>query len=263
MKQAVLSIAGSDCSGGAGIQADLKTFGAHGVYGMSIILSVVAENTKEVISSFDLPESNISDQFSAVFSDIPPVAIKIGMLGSSTIIKAVKENLIKFNAKNIVIDPVMFAKNGFALMPNEIRSLFKKEILPLSYILTPNLPEANDLCGFNIKNLEDMKKACIALNQMGAKNVLLKGGHLEDSADDVFFDGNEFHILESKRIDSKNTHGTGCSLSSAIAANLALGFSPLESSKLAKDYVFNAILKAHPLGSGNGPINHFYKFSEK
>ena len=148
-------------------------------------------------------------------------------------------------------------------MPNEIRSLFKKEILPLSYILTPNLPEANDLCGFNIKNLEDMKKACIALNQMGAKNVLLKGGHLEDSADDVFFDGKEFHILESKRIDSKNTHGTGCSLSSAIAANLALGFSPLESSKLAKDYVFNAILKAHPLGGGNGPINHFYKFSEK
>lgn len=254
----VLSIAGSDCSGGAGLQADLKTFGAHNVFGMSIVLSVVAENTARVISSFDVPTKVIDEQFMAVFEDIPPHATKIGMLGSSEIIECVARNLHLHKPRNLVIDPVMFAKNGFPLMPEHIRTFFKDKILAFADILTPNIPEAQELCGFAIRSIDDMKQATRALHALGAKAILLKGGHREEDCSDVFFDGREFCVLPSERIETKNTHGTGCTLSSAIAANLALGKSPLDSIKAAKQYVFNAILYALNLGKGNGPTNHFY-----
>ncbi len=253
----VLTIAGSDCSGGAGIQADLKTFSAHKLYGMSIILSVVAENTARVISSYDMPINTINEQFEAVFSDIIPKSSKIGMLGSEAILECVQANLIQHKPKNIVLDPVMFAKNGYPLMPKSVREKLAK-ILPLCDIITPNLPEASELVGFEIASLEEMKKGAKILCDKGAKSVLIKGGHSANNANDVFYDGGEIVVLESKRIDTKNTHGTGCTLSSAIACNLAVGKNALESVNEAKKYVFGAILHSLNLGSGNGPTNHFY-----
>ncbi len=253
----ILTIAGSDCSGGAGIQADLKTFSAHKLFGMSVVLSVVAENTQRVISSYDMPLTCIHEQIQAVFEDIPPQALKIGMLGSVEIISCVAENLRFYKPQNIVIDPVMFAKNGFALMPKDTRDEFKTKILQYADVLTPNIPEAQELCGFAITNLETMKKAALYLHDKGAKSVLIKGGHNPDNANDVFYNG-EFHLLESKRINTHNTHGTGCTLSSAIASNLALGFDTYNAIKRAKEYVFNAILYSLNLGKGHGPTNHFY-----
>lgn len=257
----VLSIAGSDCSGGAGLQADLKTFSAHKLYGMSIVLSVVAENTQRVISSYDMPAKSIDEQFEAVFGDIVPRASKIGMLGSEEILECVRTNLVKYRPKNIVLDPVMFAKNGYPLMPKSVRAKLEG-ILPLCDVLTPNIPEASELVGFEIKNMESMKEGAKILYEKGAKSVLIKGGHsinLSDS-NDIFYDGREIIILESKRVATKNTHGTGCTLSSAIACNLAMGKDALESVREAKEYVFGAILHSLNLGGGNGPTNHFFRF---
>ncbi|CAM4183656.1 bifunctional hydroxymethylpyrimidine kinase/phosphomethylpyrimidine kinase [Campylobacter armoricus] len=263
IKIPILTIAGSDCSGGAGIQADLKTFSAHNLFGMSVVLSVVAENTARVISCFDVPTKIIDEQMLAVYEDIEPAAVKIGMLGSKEIIACVKENLLKFNAKNVVIDPVMFAKNGYALMPLENCQFFKDEILSLADVLTPNIPEAEFLCGFKILNEDDMKKAAIKLYEEGAKSVLIKGGHSKDNTNDIFYDGKEFSIFKAEKIDTKNTHGTGCTLSSAIASNLALGKEKHKAIKLAKDYVYGAILNSLALGKGCGPTNHFYKFDKE
>ncbi|WP_201736934.1 bifunctional hydroxymethylpyrimidine kinase/phosphomethylpyrimidine kinase [Campylobacter armoricus] len=263
IKIPILTIAGSDCSGGAGIQADLKTFSAHNLFGMSVVLSVVAENTARVISCFDVPTKIIDEQMLAVYEDIEPAAVKIGMLGSKEIIACVKENLLKFNAKNVVIDPVMFAKNGYALMPLENCQFFKDEILSLADVLTPNIPEAEFLCGFKILNEDDMKKAAMKLYEEGAKSVLIKGGHSKDNTNDIFYDGKEFSIFKAEKIDTKNTHGTGCTLSSAIASNLALGKEKHEAIKLAKDYVYGAILNSLALGKGCGPTNHFYKFDKE
>lgn len=254
----VLTIAGSDCSGGAGIQADLKTFSAHHLFGMSVILSVVAENTTRVISSFDIPVHVINEQIQAIFEDIPPQATKIGMLASKDIITCIAENLTQLKPQNVVIDPVMFAKNGFALMPLENCDFFKQHIIQFADVLTPNIPEAEYLCGFKIHNEQDMIKAAKALHALGAKNILLKGGHRDDNANDVFFNGDVVEIITGERIHTKNTHGTGCTLSSAIAANLAHGKSVLESIKAAKHYVTNAILYSLDLGKGCGPTNHFY-----
>lgn len=259
----ILTIAGSDCSGGAGVQADLKTFSAHHLFGMSVILSVVAENTARVISSFDMPISIINEQMLAVYEDIEPMAVKVGMLGSKEIITCVKENLLHFQAKNVVIDPVMFAKNGYALMPLENCQFFKEEILPLADVLTPNIPEAEFLCGFKIHNEDDMKKAAIKLHQEGAKSVLVKGGHSKENTNDVFYDGEVFNIFKAEKIDTKNTHGTGCTLSSAIASNLALGKTKHEAVKLAKEYVYGAILHSLSLGKGCGPTNHFFMLEKE
>ncbi|MFG5124414.1 bifunctional hydroxymethylpyrimidine kinase/phosphomethylpyrimidine kinase [Campylobacter lari] len=259
----ILTIAGSDCSGGAGLQADLKTFSAHNLFGMSVVLSVVAENTARVISCFDIPTKIIDEQMLAIYEDIEPKAVKIGMLGSKEIITCVKENLLKFQSKNIVIDPVMFAKNGYALMPLENCQFFKDEILSLADVLTPNIPEAEFLCDFKILNEEDMKKAAIKLFELGAKSVLIKGGHNEKNTDDIFYDGKEFSIFKGEKINTKNTHGTGCTLSSAIASNLALGKNKHEAIKLAKEYVYNAILHSLELGKSCGPTNHFFKFDEE
>ncbi len=254
-----MSIAGSDCSGGAGIQADLKTFAAYGVYGMSVITSVVAENTSHVIRSQNITPDIIEDQMDAVFEDIGADAVKVGMLPSSACMEAVARQLRKYQPRNIVVDPVMIAKGGSPLMqPNAVDTLIC-EILPLADLLTPNIPEACRISGLPIETPADQKRAAEKIAGMGVKAVLVKGGHARGDAEDVLFDGIRFYSFRAGRIPTKNTHGTGCTLSSAIAANLALGLDLSEAVAEAKDYVTTAILHALPLGKGCGPTNHFYQ----
>ena len=258
MKQ-VLSIASSDCSGGAGIQADLKTFAAHGVYGMSVVVSVVAENTCRVIGVEDLSPSMIKQQIDAVFEDIPVDAVKIGMLSGISCMQAVAEKMQQYAMKHVVIDPVMVAKNGYALMPEQAVRTLINEILPFAELLTPNIPEAEVLTGMSILTLADMQEAAKRISDLGPQAVLVKGGHRLQDATDILFDGTTFHRFSSERIDTKNTHGTGCTYSSAITANLALGLSLPEAVNVAKAYVHTAILHSLSLGKGCGPTHHFYE----
>lgn len=255
-----LSIAGSDCSGGAGIQADLKTFSANGCYGMSVIVSVVAENTSRVISIHNLKQAAIADQIDAVFQDIEVDAVKIGMLPDAATMRTVAEKLRQYNATRIVVDPVMLAKDGCALMKPGALDTLVKEILPITFLLTPNIPEAEALTKKRIQTGEEMKAAAVELHQMGAKNVLVKGGHLQGDPVDLLYDGTEFHTFTHARIQTKNTHGTGCTLSSAIAAYLAKGEAVETAVKMGKEYVTNAIANALEIGKGNGPLHHFYRF---
>ena len=257
-----LSIAGSDCSGGAGIQADLKTFSAHGVFGMSAIVSVVAENTARVIAVEAVSPQMIAQQIDAVFEDIPPDAVKVGMLGGRESMLAVAEKLREYHPRHVVIDPVMYAKNGCPLMDPAAIDTLIEHILPLSTLLTPNVPEAEHITGFAIKSVADMERAAKAICEMGSKAVLVKGGHMEGDALDVLFDGENMHHYSVPRINTKNTHGTGCTTSSAIAANLALGYSENEAVSRAKEYVTGAIANALSLGKGNGPTHHFYRLYE-
>lgn len=254
-----LSIAGSDCSGGAGIQADLKAFAAHGVFGMSVIVSVVAENTSRVIEVQDVRPDMIKKQIDAVFEDIEVNAVKIGMLSGSECMLAVAEKLEEYKPENIVIDPVMYAKNGCPLMNPDSIDVLIKSIIPYAGILTPNIPEAEKIAGMSIGNIDDMKKAAEKIIGMGCKAVLVKGGHAEGDAVDVLFDGSEYSYFSVPRIDTKNTHGTGCTYSSAIAANLALGLSVSEAVKNAKHYVTTAIMHSLDIGKGYGPTHHFYE----
>jgi hydroxymethylpyrimidine/phosphomethylpyrimidine kinase len=258
----VLSIAGSDCSGGAGIQADLKTFSAHGVFGMSVIVSVVAENTSRVIDIQDVTPDMIEKQIDAVFEDIEVDAVKVGMLSGPACMKAVAGKLIQYKPKHVVIDPVMYAKNGSPLMdPGGIDTLIET-VIPLADVLTPNIPEAEKIAGFAIGSFEDMEKAAGRICGMGCKSVLVKGGHAvgdaAKEATDIFFDGKDFHRFRSPRIATKNTHGTGCTYSSAIASNLALGLDMDAAVAKAKEYVTTAIRHALPIGKGHGPTHHFY-----
>lgn len=259
----VLTIAGSDCSGGAGIQADLKTFSAHGTYGMSVITSVVAENTCKVISIHDVPVKNIEEQMDAVFADIEPDAIKVGMLSNDSVMKAVAGKLKEYHVERAVIDPVMIAKGGCALMQPEAHDALIEEIIPVSYLLTPNIPEAEEILGCTIETVEDMMEACKKIHQLGAKNVLVKGGHFEGEPVDVLFEGEQFYTFHGERIQSKNTHGTGCTLSSAITANIANGLPLKEAVEKAKEYVTNAIRYTTQIGHGHGPTNHFYQWFQE
>lgn len=255
----VLSIAGSDCSGGAGVQADLKTFSAYGIYGMSVIVSVVAENTSRVIDIQDITPQMIEKQMDAVFEDINVDAVKIGMLSQSSSMEVVADKIKQYSPDNVVIDPVMYAKNGCPLMnPDSIDTLIKG-ILPLADMLTPNIPEAEKISGINIMGIKDMEKAAMIIYQMGCKNVLVKGGHAVGDAVDILFDGSELHRFSANRIDTKNTHGTGCTYSSAIASNLALEINMREAVGRAKEYVTTAIKYSLQIGKGNGPTNHFYE----
>lgn len=254
----VLSIAGSDCSGGAGVQADLKTFSAHGVFGMTVIASVVAENTFRVIEYQDVRTDMIQKQMDAVFEDIPPDGVKIGMLSCRESMLAVAEKLKEWNPGNVVIDPVMYAKNGCALMdPDSIDTLIA-QVVPLADVITPNIPEAEKMAGIRIQTEDDMKKAARIIHKMGCRAVLIKGGHSQGDATDILFDGNEFHSYTAARIPTKNTHGTGCTYSSAIASNLALGYPIQEAINRAKKYVTTAIAHSLEFGKGNGPTHHFY-----
>lgn len=254
----VLSIAGSDCSGGAGIQADLKTFSAHGVFGMSVIASVVAENTFRVIEFQDVSPDMIEKQMDAVFEDIPPDATKIGMLSSREGMLAVAGKLRQWRPVNVVLDPVMYAKNGCALMdPDSIDTLIA-EVVPLADMITPNIPEAEKIAGMEICNEEDMKTAAQVIHKMGCRFVLVKGGHSAGKATDILFDGSRFYSYTAERINTKNTHGTGCTFSSAIASNLALGLPVDQAVARSKQYVTTAIAHSLEFGRGNGPTHHFY-----
>ncbi|PLR86666.1 bifunctional hydroxymethylpyrimidine kinase/phosphomethylpyrimidine kinase [Bacillus sp. V33-4] len=258
-----LTIAGSDSSGGAGIQADLKTFAAHRVYGMSVITAVTAQNTTGVRSIANIPEGIIKDQIEAVYEDIAVDAVKIGMLSTSTIITAVADALTSVKATNIIVDPVMVSKSGHHLLQREAADSLKEQIIPIAKVITPNLPEAEVLLQQKIQSVEEMKDACLELKKLGPEMVLLKGGHLSGDPIDILFDGNEFHIFSEQRIDTKNTHGTGCTLSSAIAANLAKGWPIVEAVKNAKEYITGAIKHSLNIGHGNGPTNHFYALYEQ
>lgn len=256
----VLTIAGSDCSGGAGIQADLKTMSAHGVFAMSVIVSVVAENTARVISIEDISPKVIADQMDAVFEDIVPDAVKVGMLSTPACMQAVAQKLRQYQPPHVVIDPVMYAKNGAPLMNPDAVGALIEHVLPLATVLTPNIPEAECIAKMKIESVDDMEQAARKIHQMGCQNVLVKGGHAVGDALDVLFDGQSFFHFETARIDTKNTHGTGCTLSSAIASNLALGHSVQQAVKLAKDYVTEGIRHSLAIGKGCGPLNHFYAF---
>ena len=256
----VLTIAGSDCSGGAGIQADLKTMSAHGVFAMSVIVSVVAENTARVISIEDISPKVIADQMDAVFEDIVPDAVKVGMLSTPACMQTVAQKLRQYQPPHVVIDPVMYAKNGAPLMNPDAVGALIEHVLPLATVLTPNIPEAECIAKMKIESVDDMEQAARKIHQMGCQNVLVKGGHAVGDALDVLFDGQSFFHFETARIDTKNTHGTGCTLSSAIASNLALGHSVQQAVKLAKDYVTEGIRHSLAIGKGCGPLNHFYAF---
>jgi hydroxymethylpyrimidine/phosphomethylpyrimidine kinase len=254
----VLTIAGSDCSGGAGIQADLKTFSAHGVFGMSVIVSVVAENTSRVIAIQDITPDMIANQIDAVFEDIGADAVKIGMLSTPACMEAVAQKIGQYQPQHVVIDPVMYAKNGCPLMnPDAIDTLIAA-IIPLADLLTPNIPEAEQIANLTINGVADMEKAAVLIQRMGSRNVLVKGGHAIGAALDVLYDGEEFYHFSTERINTKNTHGTGCTYSSAIAANLALGMTTAEAVRDAKNYVTTAIRHALAIGQGCGPTHHFY-----
>ncbi len=254
-----LTIAGSDCSGGAGIQADIKTMSALKVYAMSVITSAVAENTKGVLSQQPLPASSVSDQLDAVFTDIKPDAVKVGMLPSVECMRVVADKLAFFRPSHVIVDPVMYAKDGTPLMQKDATSEFIRTVLPLATMLTPNIPEAEVITGLKIGTIDDMKEAARRIFDLGIRSVLIKGGHYEGEAVDVFYDG-RFTLFECERIATKNTHGTGCTLSSAIAALLARGSAPVEAVRGAKEYITEAIRHSLDIGGGNGPLNHFFDY---
>lgn len=255
-----LTIAGSDSSGGAGIQADLKTFAAHGVYGMSAITSVTSQNTQGVYGVYDIPADVVASQIDAVFDDIFPDSVKIGMVSSGLIIEIIAERLKKHKAKNIVLDTVMVSTSGCALLQPDAIDALTSSLFPLADIITPNIHEAQILCGFGIRCENDMLRAAEYICGKYNVPVLLKGGHLADTSNDLLFDGNAVWF-EGQRIDNPNTHGTGCTLSSAIAANLALGYDLKTAVKNAKNYITEALNDMLDLGKGSGPLNHMYRIN--
>lgn len=252
----VLSIAGSDPSGGAGIQADIKTITAHKLYAMAVIVSLTAQNTTAVSGVLDCLPEFVESQIDSVLSDITPDAIKLGMLSNANIMHSVAKMLKQYNCKNIVLDPVMVATTGGRLMDDNALGVYIDELFALARVVTPNLPEASVLSGIEIKNIDDMRAAAIKISSYGCQSVLIKGGHFVGNATDLLYENGEFTEFSAIKIDTKNTHGTGCTLSSAIACNIASGLSVKDSVKNAKDYVTNALKNTIAIGHGNGPINH-------
>ncbi len=262
MKKA-LTIAGSDSSGGAGIQADLKAFSANGVFGMSVITAVTAQNTQGVLAVEDISAGIVGKQIEAIYEDIEVDALKIGMVSRTETIEAISGHLLRYQAKNIVVDPVMVSKSGFHLLQPEAVAALVAKLLPLADLVTPNLPEAEIIAGMPIATVSDMKAAAARIRELGPKRVLLKGGHLKDEATDILFDGSDYHYFRAGRIPTKNTHGTGCTLSAAIAANLAKGRPMVEAVREAKAYLTIAIAHALEIGKGVGPTHHFYELWQK
>lgn len=256
----VLTIAGSDCSGGAGIQADLKTMLANGVYGMSAITALTAQNTLGISAIHQVPPEFLAEQIKQVFTDIRPDAVKIGMVSSVPLIKTIGASLRSFSASNIVVDPVMVATSGSNLILDDAVDALCHELFGIAEVVTPNIPEAEVLCGLPagaITTEDDMVSAAKNISRAYGCNVLLKGGHKTCEANDLLFMTDGSHQwFRGKRIDNPNTHGTGCTLSSAIAANLAKGFDLCESVRLAKDYVSGALAAMLDLGHGSGPMDH-------
>ena len=257
MKRA-LTIAGSDSGGGAGIQADLKTFAALGVYGTSALTAVTAQNTLGVTGVQELPPDMVALQIDAVASDIGADAVKTGMLANSGIVRVVADKVTEHGLPNLVVDPVMVAKGGDPLLQEEAVDALRTLLVPLALVVTPNLPEASVLVGYEVSTLEQARRAARDIVGMGSRSVVVKGGHLQGDAVDVFYDGNEFREFSSPRVDTTSTHGTGCTFASAIAAGLAKGMGVEEAVGQAKTYVTEAIRRAFPIGSGHGPLNHFH-----
>ena len=262
MKKA-LTIAGSDSGGGAGIQADLKTFAAHGVFGMSVITAITAQNSLGVLAVQDIRPDVIAKQIEAIFADMGTDAVKVGMVSQPETIRTIADGLRKYAAPLVVIDPVMVSKSGYHLLQPEAEAVLIQELLPLADVVTPNIPEAEAILKRAIHTLTDMEEAARAIHAMGAKNVLLKGGHREEDATDILFDGHVCRRLEAPRVPTKNTHGTGCTLSSAIAANLAKGLTVAAAVVEAKRYITVAIEHALSIGKGVGPTHHFYELYQK
>lgn len=260
-----LTIAGSDSCGGAGIQADIKAMSANGVYAMSVITAVTAQNTQGVFGIQDISADMIESQIDVLFDDILHIdAIKIGMVSKVESIMAISKSLRKIKKlPPLILDPVMVSTSGSNLLSVDAKETLIKELFPLAELITPNLHEAEALLGEEIKTVEDMKKACVELRKLGSKYVLVKGGHLDIEATDVLYDGDNFTLIGGKIIKTKNKHGTGCTLSSAIAANLAKGMTMEDAVKEAKRYITVAIEHNIELGKGCGPTNHFYELLNK
>ena len=258
-----LTIAGSDCSGGAGIQADIKTMTMNGVYAMSVITALTAQNTTGVRAIQELAPEFLKQQIDAVFEDIFPDSVKIGMVSSSVLIEVIADRLKYYNAKNIVVDPVMISTSGSALIKTDAIKTLVTKLLPISTLVTPNIPEAEVLSGMKICNKENMIKAAKYIEENYGCAVLLKGGHSINDANDLLCENGTVIWFDGKRIDNPNTHGTGCTLSSAIASNLAKGFSLADSVRKAKDYISDALAEGLDLGNGSGPIKHNFGLSNK
>lgn len=254
----VLTIAGSDCSGGAGIQADIKTISAHKMYAMSAITALTAQNTTGVYGVMDAPAEFVANQIDCIFNDIFPDSVKIGMVSNAEVINVIAKKLKEYNAKNIVVDPVMISTSGSKLLNDDAIDTLITKLLPISDVITPNILEAESLCGFAINTKEDMINAAKTIADMVKVNVLIKGGHLSDCSDDLLYSYGEIYWFESQRINNPNTHGTGCTLSSAIACNLAAGHSLKDSIENAKNYISGALKDGLDLGKGSGPLNHCY-----
>lgn len=252
----VLTIAGSDSGGGAGIQADLKTIAALGGFGMSVITVLTAQNTLGVHGIHEISPDFIEKQFDAVATDIGVDAAKTGMLLSSEIMTVVAKKIEEYGIKKLVVDPVMAATAGTMLIRQGAKRTLIDRLLPLAYVVTPNIPEAEELTGMTIRTVDEMEEAAQAIHRMGATHVFLKGGHLTGDALDILYDGSTFHRFTSERIDTKNTHGTGCTTSAAIATGLAQGMGVYEAAQRAKEYITEAIRLAFSIGGGHGPINH-------
>ncbi|MBR4084477.1 MAG: bifunctional hydroxymethylpyrimidine kinase/phosphomethylpyrimidine kinase [Lachnospiraceae bacterium] len=259
--QTALTIAGSDCSGGAGIQADLKTMTMNGVYAMSAITALTAQNTTGVRAIQESTPEFLKQQLDAVFEDIFPDAVKIGMVSSSKLISVIADRLKYYNAKNIVVDPVMVATSGSSLIKNEAVKTLIDELLPISTLVTPNIPEARVLSGIEIRSVVDMEKSAKIIGDTYCCSVLIKGGHSISDANDLLYSGGEMICFNGKRIDNPNTHGTGCTLSSAIASNLAKGHDIKTAVQKAKSYISAALSAQLDLGQGSGPMNHAFELT--
>ncbi|MRG86158.1 bifunctional hydroxymethylpyrimidine kinase/phosphomethylpyrimidine kinase [Salinibacillus xinjiangensis] len=253
-----LTIAGSDSGGGAGIQADLKTFQELDVFGTSALTAVTAQNTLGVQGVYPLSVDAVKEQIQSVGTDIAPGALKTGMLFSSEIIRTVSDMIQEFQWEKLVVDPVMIAKGGSALLQKEAIKCLKKNLIPLAYCITPNLPEAEEIVGFSITNREQQELAAQSIYKMGAKHVVIKGGHGDgEQATDLLYDGEDFHFFTASRIQTKHTHGTGCTYSAAITAELAKGRPIYDAVSTAKSFIQDAIENQLGIGAGHGPTNHW------
>lgn len=261
MMKTALTVAGSDCSGGAGIQADIKTMTMNGVYAMSAITALTAQNTTGVRAIQESTPAFLAQQLDAVFEDITPDAVKIGMVSSCELIRVIADRLSHYRARNIVVDPVMVATSGSALIEPDAMSTLQEKLLPIAAVITPNIPEAEALSGLKIQTQADMVAAAEKLHRDYGCAVLLKGGHSRNDANDLLCREGESRWFCGTRIDNPNTHGTGCTLSSAIAANLAKGYSLEESVARAKMYLSCALAAMLNLGKGRGPMNHLFDLS--
>ena len=263
MMRTALSIAGSDSSGGAGIQADVKTMTANGVYAMTAITALTAQNTTGVTGIMEVTPEFLAQQLDSIFTDIRPDAVKIGMVSSSALIQVIAEKLKEYKAENIVVDPVMVATSGSKLISDDAIETLKTCLMPLSSILTPNIPEAEVLAEMKVETEEEMILAAKKISETFHCAVLCKGGHQLNDANDLLYRDGEYKWFHGKRIQNPNTHGTGCTLSSAIASNLAKGYSMDESVKRAKDYISEALEAMLDLGKGSGPMKHCFNITGK